>query len=106
MFSNSIKIAWRNFLKNRKVVGATAGHVVLLLSKDFLKLIIIAVCIAFPISWWMMNQWLHDFAYRISIGVSVFLIAACSILLITIISIGFQSLRAALANPVKALRSE
>jgi hypothetical protein len=77
-----------------------------MLSKDFLKLVFIAILIAFPLSWWAMNQWLNDFAYRINIGVGVFIIAAIAILLITILTISFQAIKAAIANPVKSLRTE
>ncbi|MGZ5133970.1 MAG: ABC transporter permease [Flavitalea sp.] len=90
----------------RKIVGATVSNVVVLLSKDFLKLVLIAVLIAFPLAWWMMNKWLHDFEYRISIGVDVFLIAGVSVILITVFTIIFQALKAAVANPVKSLRTE
>ncbi len=90
----------------RKVLGASAGSVVLLLSKDFLKLVLIAVVIAFPLSWLAMNQWLKGFAYRTSIGINVFLIAGISIMLITLCTVSFQAIKAALANPVKSLRSE
>ena len=90
----------------RKVVGATVSNVVVLLSKDFLKLVLIAVLIAFPLAWWMMNKWLHDFEYRIGIGVDVFLIAGVSVILITVLTIIFQALKAAIANPVNSLRTE
>ena len=90
----------------RKVVGASVHQVVLLLSADFLKLILIAVVVAFPLSWWAMNQWLHNFAYRTPIGAGIFLAAAGAILLITLLTISFQSIRAALANPSDSLRTE
>jgi ABC-type antimicrobial peptide transport system permease subunit len=90
----------------RKVVGASVRQVVLLLSVDFLKLVLIAVCVAFPLSWWGMNQWLDNFAYRIPLGAGVFLLAGTVIFLITLLTISFQSLRAALANPSDSLRSE
>ncbi len=90
----------------RKVVGATAAHVVAMLSKDFLKLILIAVLVAFPSSWWAMDQWLHGFAYRIHIGAAVFLVAAASIIFITLLSISFQAIKVALMNPVESLRAE
>ena len=77
-----------------------------MLSKDFLKLILIATVLAFPIVWWTMNRWLDDFAYRIYIGADVFIIAAISILLITILTISSQAIKAAVANPVKSLRTE
>ncbi len=90
----------------RKVVGASVNTITFMLTKDFLKLICIAVLIAFPLSWYLMNQWLHGFAYRISIGPVVFLIAMGSVILITILTVGFQAIKAALVNPVKSLRSE
>jgi putative ABC transport system permease protein len=90
----------------RKVVGASVGDIIGMLSQDFLKLILISVFIAFPLSWWAMDRWLHSFAYRTDIGVLVFLIAGGSILLVTLLTISFQALKAAVANPVGALRSE
>ena len=90
----------------RKVVGATVTNVVVMLSKDFLKLVLIAVLIAFPLAWWAMNQWLQSFAYRINIGIEVFMIAGASIIFITLFTISFQAIKAAIANPVKSLRTE
>jgi putative ABC transport system permease protein len=90
----------------RKVVGASTTQVVVLLSRDFLKLIMVAVCVAFPLVWWVMNDWLNSFAYRIQIGAAVFFVAAASIALITLVTISFQSIKAALANPVRSLGSE
>jgi ABC-type antimicrobial peptide transport system permease subunit len=90
----------------RKVVGATVSNIVLLLSRDFLKLVILSVLIAFPLVWWAMNKWLDAFAYRIPIGVTVFLLAGILILLITLLTISFQAIKAALTNPVKSLRAE
>jgi len=90
----------------RKVVGASVSRIALMLSTEFLRLVAIAILIAFPLSWWAMNQWLQGFAYRIDVGTDVFLLAAISVLLITLLTIGFQAIRAALANPVKSLRSE
>jgi hypothetical protein len=90
----------------RKVVGASVGQIAVMLSTEFMRLILIAILIAFPVSWWAMNQWLQGFAYRIDIGTGVFVLAAVSVMLITLLTIGFQAVRAALANPVKTLRSE
>jgi len=90
----------------RKVVGASTNNVMILLSKDFLKLVLISILIAFPISLWAMYQWLHGFAYRVDLGIDIFVIAAISTILITMLSIGFQSLKAAVTNPIKSLRSE
>jgi len=90
----------------RKVVGASVSNVVMLLSKDFLKLVLIAVLIAFPLSWWVMHRWLESFAYRVPISAIIFIIAGGSIILITLLTISFQSIKAALANPVKSLKTE
>jgi putative ABC transport system permease protein len=90
----------------RKVLGASVQSIVGLLSRDFLKLVIIAALIAFPISWWAMNRWLQDFAYRVSISWWTFVLAGCLALLIAILTISFQAIKAALANPVKNLRTE
>jgi putative ABC transport system permease protein len=90
----------------RKIVGATVGNVLVLLSKDFLKLVGIAILVAFPLAWWAANEWLQSFAYRIDIGAGVFLIAGGSILFITLFTISFQAIKAAVANPVNSLRTE
>lgn len=90
----------------RKVVGASVANITTMLSKDFLKLIFISLTIAFPVSWWLMNNWLQNFAYRVSISSSVFVITAVSVLFITLFTISFQSIKAAMANPVKSLRTE
>jgi putative ABC transport system permease protein len=90
----------------RKVLGASVQNVVLLLSKDFLKLTILAAIIAFPVAWYFMNKWLEDFAYRINITWTIFLIAGLGTLVITLVTISFQAIKAAIANPVKSLRTE
>ncbi len=90
----------------RKVLGATVSGVVALLSKDFLKLVLVAFIIASPIAWYVMDKWLQDFAYRIDIGAWVFVIAALLAVIITIITVSFQAIKAALANPVNSLRTE
>ncbi|MFM9908974.1 MAG: ABC transporter permease [Chitinophagaceae bacterium] len=90
----------------RKVLGASAGSIMYLLSKDFFKLAVLAMLIAFPLAWWAMSNWLNGFVYKISIGTAVFLIAAGTIVLLTIVTVGFQAIKAALANPVKSLRTE
>ncbi|MEO6405204.1 MAG: ABC transporter permease [Ferruginibacter sp.] len=90
----------------RKVLGASVTNVVTMLSKDFLMLVLIASLLAFPIAWWAMNKWLHDFAYRINISIWVFVIAGITALLIALITVSFQAIKAAIANPVKSLRSE
>ncbi|HTI09358.1 MAG TPA: ABC transporter permease [Puia sp.] len=90
----------------RKVLGASVGGIVSLLSKDFLKLVAIAAVIAFPVAWFVMHKWLLDFAYRISIQWWVFLLAGFLASAVALITIGFQAIKAAVANPVKSLRSE
>jgi putative ABC transport system permease protein len=90
----------------RKVLGATVSEIVALLSKDFLKLVILSLVLASPIAWYFMSNWLNDFAYRINLSVWVFLLAGSMALLIAFITISFQSIRAAIANPVTSLRSE
>lgn len=90
----------------RKVLGASLPSLVHLLSKDFLKLVFIALIIAAPLAWYFMNKWLQDFAYRISIGWWIFIVAGALAMLIAFITIAVQALRAGVANPVKALRSE
>ncbi len=90
----------------RKVLGASVQTVVILLSRDFLKLVALSSIIAFPIAWLAMHSWLQDFAYRITISWTVFLVAALLALVIALLVISFQSIRAARANPVKALRTE
>ncbi len=90
----------------RKVLGASVANITVLLSKDFMKLVLIASVISFPLAWWAMNNWLRDFAYRIHIGVWIFAIAATAAILIALVTVGMQAIRAAVANPVKSLRSE
>jgi len=90
----------------RKVLGASIAGIIGLLSKDFLKLVCIAILIASPIAWWAMNKWLEDFAYRIHISWWMFAAAGALALLIAFFSIGFRSASAASSNPVKALRTE
>ena len=90
----------------RKVLGASAKSIVTLLSKDFLKLVLIASVIASPIAWVVMRKWLNVFAYRIDLGWSVFALTIGLAVLIALLTISFQAIRAALANPVKSLRTE
>ena len=90
----------------RKVLGASVYGVVALLSKDFLKLVIIAIVVGSPIAWWAMNKWLQNFAYQTSIGWQVFALTAVIALFIAFSTISFQAIRAALSNPVKSLRTE
>jgi putative ABC transport system permease protein len=90
----------------RKVLGANAFDIVGLLSKNFLVLVLIASLIAFPIAWWAMNSWLKDFPYRVDISWWVFGIAIVAALAIALLTVSFQAIKAALANPVKSLRTE
>jgi putative ABC transport system permease protein len=90
----------------RKVLGASVGSIVGLLSKEFLKLVLIAVMIASPVAWWIMHTWLKDFAYTTSIGWTVFVITASIASFIAMLTISVQAIRAAMANPVKSLRTE
>jgi putative ABC transport system permease protein len=90
----------------RKVLGASVPGIVTMLSKDFVKLVIIAAIIAFPVAWYAMNTWLHDFVYRIQISWWVFAIAAFTALFIALATISYQAIRSAIASPVKSLRSE
>ena len=90
----------------RKVLGASVPSIVALLSKDFLKLVLIAILIASPIAWWAMDKWLRDFAYKIDIEWWVFALAGALAIVIALLTVSFQSVKAALMNPVKSLRSE
>jgi putative ABC transport system permease protein len=90
----------------RKVLGASVPNVVALLSKDFLKLTLLASVLAFPVAWYFMNKWLEDFAYRITISWWIFIAAACSALLVALLTISFNAIKAAITNPVKSLRTE
>lgn len=90
----------------RKVLGASVAGLVALLGKDFLKLVLLGFVIAVPVGWYVMNQWLQAFASRIEIGPGVFLLAGGVAILIAIATVSWQSVRAALANPVESLRSE
>ncbi|HLX90086.1 MAG TPA: ABC transporter permease [Puia sp.] len=90
----------------RKVLGASASGVVRLLSTDFLQLVLLSCIIAFPIAWWFMNGWLQGYPYRITIGWWVFFAAGFSALSIALLTVSFQAVKAAIANPVKSLRSE
>ena len=90
----------------RKVLGASAGSIVALLSKDFLRLVLIAIVVASPIAWWTMHRWLQDFAYKIDITWWVFALAGLLAVGIALLTVSYQSIKAALMNPVKSLRSE
>ena len=90
----------------RKVVGATVGNVAVLLSMDFLKLILIAMAIAFPLISLAMDQWLNEFAFRVDVGLSIFIISGIAITLLALTTVGYQAIKAALLDPVKSLKSE
>ena len=90
----------------RKVLGASVSGIVGMLSKDFVKLVLIAALIAFPVAWWAMNRWLEDFVYRVNIGWWVFLAAVAIAVLIAFITISGQAIKAAITNPAKSLRTE
>ena len=90
----------------RKVLGASVSGIVALLSKDFLKLVLLAFIIATPLAWYFMNKWLQDFAYRINISWWIFVSAGVAALLIALITVSLQAIKAAIANPVKSLRTE
>jgi putative ABC transport system permease protein len=90
----------------RKVLGASVSQVTKMLSKEFLKLVAIASLIAFPVAWWTMNKWLQSFAYRINISWWVFIVAGLAAVIIALITVSFQAIKAAIANPVKSLRTE
>jgi len=90
----------------RKVLGASVTSIIALLSKDFIKLVAVAILIASPLAWWVMNKWLQDFAYRVNVSWAVFVITTITALAIALITISLQAVRAALSNPVKSLRTE
>ncbi|HEX4852164.1 MAG TPA: FtsX-like permease family protein, partial [Puia sp.] len=90
----------------RKVLGASVPNIVGLMSKDFLKLVIIATAIAFPIAWWALHKMLEDYAYRTEISGWVFVVAGLGVFLVSWITIGFQAVKTALANPIASLRNE
>jgi ABC-type antimicrobial peptide transport system permease subunit len=90
----------------RKVLGATISNIVYLFSKEFIILIAIAFAIAAPIAWYYMHQWLQDYAYRINISWWIFVAGGVASILIALVTISFQAIKAAIANPVKSLRRE
>ena len=90
----------------RKVLGANVSSIVNLLSIEFIKLVLIALVIAAPIAWFGMDKWLRDFAYRTNISWWIFVVAALGSLIITLLTVSFQAIKAALMNPVNSLRSE
>jgi len=90
----------------RKVLGASVSGIVRMLSKDFIKLVLLAAVIAFPVAWWAMNRWLGDFAYRVHIGWWVFAASGIAAMLIALLTVSFQAIKSAIASPVKSLRTE
>jgi putative ABC transport system permease protein len=90
----------------RKVLGASVASISGLVSKDFIKLVLIASLIAFPIVWWIMHDWLKNFEYRVEISWWIFLAAAVLAALIALITVSSQAIKAAVANPVRSLRTE
>lgn len=90
----------------RKVLGASVPGIVRMISKDFIKLVLLSALVAFPIAWYAMNKWLQDFAYRINMSWWIFLTAGLLTICIALITISFQSIKAAIVNPVKSLRTE
>lgn len=90
----------------RRVLGASVQNITTLLSKDFLKLVVIALLIASPLAWWAMNAWLQEFEYRVSIEWWVFLTAGVVSIAIALVTVGYQAIKAATSNPVKSLRTE
>jgi putative ABC transport system permease protein len=90
----------------RKVLGASVSGITTMLSKDFLKLVILSIVIASPFAYWAMTKWLQDYAYRISIAWWMIAVAGFAAIVIALITITFQTIKAAIANPVKSLRTE
>jgi len=90
----------------RKVLGASVQNVVAMLSREFVKLVLIASVLAFPVAWYAMNKWLQDFVYRTDVSWWIFILASVLTMVVTLITISFQSVKAAIANPVKSLKSE
>jgi putative ABC transport system permease protein len=90
----------------RKVLGATVSHLVTMLTTGLLKLVVLSMLIAIPIGWLVMDKWLQDFAYRINISWWILLAAGIIAMLIALITVSFQAIKAAVSNPVESLRSE
>ncbi len=90
----------------RKVLGASVGNVVVLLSKDFVKLVLVAIALAVPLAWYLMHRWLEDFVYRIAIRADVFLLAGGIAVGIALLTVSYHAIRTALSNPANTLRSE
>jgi putative ABC transport system permease protein len=90
----------------RKVLGATIPDIIQLLSIDYVKLVLLGFTVALPLAWYAMHQWLQDFAYRINLSAWVFVGAGLITLIVAIVTVSWQSIKAAMMNPVKSLRSE
>jgi putative ABC transport system permease protein len=90
----------------RKVLGASVSGIVVLLSRDFLRLVVIGLLIASPVAWYFMKEWLREFPYRIDVEWWIFVIAGVVAVMVAFLTVSFQSIKAALSNPVKSLRSE
>ena len=90
----------------RKVLGASVSNVVRLLVKDFILLVVLAIIVATPVAWWVMNKWLADFAYRVQVSWRIFLLAGLAAVLIALLTVSFQAIKAAIVSPVKSLRNE
>ena len=90
----------------RKVLGANLLSIIALLSKDFVRLVFIACCIAFPIAWWGANLWLEEYAYHIEVAWWIFAVAGVMATGIALLTVSYQAIKAAVVNPVKILRSE
>ncbi|MCB0299185.1 MAG: FtsX-like permease family protein, partial [Calditrichaeota bacterium] len=90
----------------RKTLGATVPNILVLLSRDFIFLVLVASVVATPLAWWTMNRWLDNFAYKIHIQPLTFVLVAVVALMIALLTVSFQAIKAALANPVKSLKYE
>jgi ABC-type antimicrobial peptide transport system permease subunit len=90
----------------RKILGSSVLNIISILSKDFIRLILIAYWVAVPLAWWIMNRWLSDFAFRTELSWWVFVASGFLMLFIAVLTLSAQTLRAAIANPVKSLRTE
>jgi ABC-type antimicrobial peptide transport system permease subunit len=90
----------------RRVLGASVPYIWQLLSKDFVVLVLIACTIAVPIAWYLMNNWLSSYEYKINIGIAVFALVIAACVILTLLTVSFQAIKAAIANPVKSLRTE
>jgi putative ABC transport system permease protein len=111
MFGNYFRIAARVLARNKlytviNVLGATTGDIALMLNRQFVRLVLLALVIASPIAWILAHRWLQDFAYRVGIDGWVFVLAGLGAIGLALVTVSYQSIRAAMANPVDSLRSE